>query len=301
MEPKYQILPALTGDEQTRLAESIRIHGVKVPVVTDEDGEIIDGHHRAMIADSLGIAYETVVEAGLAEHEKQILALSLNVDRRQITDAQRVVAAEKIEPAFKESARLRQIATLKQNESSDRVRHLSQTDEPVRAVDETAKAVGLKSGRTYERQRNLVAEARDRFGTERVNERIEKGTVTLRELSKEVAQERSAESDRLLARVVTPDDVAADRLRLQYAREVKHLSLLTMLKPEALVAVLDEDEVPGLRRHIARWRQWFDAVEDAMTPRGLRVVGEVKGTGHGSERRSFAASSGRSGDARRIA
>lgn len=79
-----------------------------VPVVVDEAGEIIDGHHRAMIADSLGVEYPTRVMPGLSAHEKRVLAVSLNVDRRHLTDAQKVLLGKKIEPDVVAMAKERQ-------------------------------------------------------------------------------------------------------------------------------------------------------------------------------------------------
>ena len=48
-----------------------------------------------------------VIEKNLPEHEKRILAVKLNTDRRQLTDAQRVMVGKAIEPDYAERARLR--------------------------------------------------------------------------------------------------------------------------------------------------------------------------------------------------
>lgn len=65
----------------------------------------------------------------------------------------------------RERARLRMLAT-QSNETGRRIAsslgQLSIAAEPVTARDETAKAVGIGSGRTYERQRDLVNEASSR-------------------------------------------------------------------------------------------------------------------------------------------
>ena len=42
----FQFLPPLLPSEHQALTESIRTHGVQVPVLVDESGAIIDGHHR---------------------------------------------------------------------------------------------------------------------------------------------------------------------------------------------------------------------------------------------------------------
>lgn len=269
---KYQILPPLTAEELARLTESIRQHGVKVPVIKDENGEIIDGHNRAMIADSLGIRYESVVEVGLPEHEKRILALSLNVDRRQVTDAQRVLAAESVEEDYRERARRRMAEAGAKAAPGKPCATAQPFQKPVTTRDEVAKAVGIGHGSTYERQKDLVNEARDLFGSESVNRRIETGAVNLRELSKQVQEERAAVSERLLEGIADPDDLAMDRMRVEFAKGIKHLGELIRLQPDAVAASLESDRLPAVRMRLNDARLWIDAVEHAIEPRGLRVV-----------------------------
>jgi len=56
------------------LEESVRTHGVQVPVIVDENGTTVDGHHRAEIADRLGVGYRTDVKTGPSDEEKRALA-----------------------------------------------------------------------------------------------------------------------------------------------------------------------------------------------------------------------------------
>jgi len=76
---------------------SIKRFGVLVPIIRDQAGNILDGHHRAAIANQLGIeAPERSVEAPDDPDEKAALIGSLNDDRRQrLTAEQRreIVAA----------------------------------------------------------------------------------------------------------------------------------------------------------------------------------------------------------------
>jgi len=90
----YQFLPPLSDDERKALRESIETFGVLHHVVTDEDGAIIDGHHRAEVAAELGIEYPTTVLPGLSEEEKIETALTLNLGRRHLDleDKQALVA-----------------------------------------------------------------------------------------------------------------------------------------------------------------------------------------------------------------
>ena len=56
------------------LEESVRTHGVQVPVIVDENGTTVDGHHRAEIANRLGVGYRTDVKTGPSDEEKRALA-----------------------------------------------------------------------------------------------------------------------------------------------------------------------------------------------------------------------------------
>ena len=88
----------------------------------------------------------------LAEHEKRILAVELNVARRHLTDAQKVLAGKAIEPDLAERARRRQGARTDLNPT------LGATAPNVaKTRDEVAKAVGLGSGDTYERGEKTLA------------------------------------------------------------------------------------------------------------------------------------------------
>lgn len=86
---RYQLLPPLTPDEYESLKGNIKDRGVLQPVVVDERGEVLDGHHRAQVCDELGIEWPRVVLEGLTELEKVEQALMLNLGRRHLTQEQR--------------------------------------------------------------------------------------------------------------------------------------------------------------------------------------------------------------------
>lgn len=86
----FQLLPALTEDEYEGLRADIAERGVQVPVILDEHGAVIDGHHRIRACQELGITdYPREVRAGLSDDEKAALALALNIHRRQLSRDQR--------------------------------------------------------------------------------------------------------------------------------------------------------------------------------------------------------------------
>lgn len=85
----YQFLPRLSDDEYTSLEKSIREHGIQVPIVVDENGSVIDGHHRKEIAERLGLPCPRNTARNLDETGKRTLACSLNLDRRHLNREQK--------------------------------------------------------------------------------------------------------------------------------------------------------------------------------------------------------------------
>lgn len=157
MQPKYQLLPPLSAEEYERLKADIQLRGIMVPVEIDEDGNILDGHNRAQIAGELGIKYPTVTRRGLPEHEKRLHAVTLNLARRHLTDGQKTLIGRTIEPDIAERARLRQ------GKRRDLIAETSGTNDPqvVRTRDEVAAEIGIGSGRTYERNKEVIREAEE--------------------------------------------------------------------------------------------------------------------------------------------
>ncbi|MHB1510121.1 MAG: DNA methyltransferase [Acidimicrobiales bacterium] len=91
----YQLLPPLSDDEYRALKADIAVHGVLVAVEVDDQGHIIDGHHRVQAWQELRAEgnrvpnYPRVVRLFTSEADKLAHALVLNLARRHLTRAQR--------------------------------------------------------------------------------------------------------------------------------------------------------------------------------------------------------------------
>jgi hypothetical protein len=80
-------MPPLDRATLEALTESIREHGVIVPVVKDQTGFVLDGNNRIAIAAALGVAVPEVIFE-CEEDQRAILSIELNGARRQITEEQ---------------------------------------------------------------------------------------------------------------------------------------------------------------------------------------------------------------------
>lgn len=82
--PYADLLPPLKTSEREALAADIAIHGVLHPIVIDEDGNILDGHHRYAIDPGA----PTRVVAGLSHDEKMAYTIRANLARRNLSPEQ---------------------------------------------------------------------------------------------------------------------------------------------------------------------------------------------------------------------
>jgi hypothetical protein len=86
----YQLLPPLSAEEYAALKADIAARGVLVPVEVDEQGNLLDGHHRVLAWEELraeGVpvaAYPATMRAGLSEADKLAHVLALNLARRHL-------------------------------------------------------------------------------------------------------------------------------------------------------------------------------------------------------------------------
>lgn len=84
----YQVMPPLSDEEYAALRADIRERGILVPVIKDQHGNIIDGHHRVQIADELGITCPAEVR-DVTDEQARDTAYALNLARRHLTGEQR--------------------------------------------------------------------------------------------------------------------------------------------------------------------------------------------------------------------
>lgn len=85
----YQVMPPLTTDELAALEADVVTRGIVVPVVVDQRGRLLDGHHRRQIAARHGIACPVEVHHVADDEDARQTALALNLARRHMTREQR--------------------------------------------------------------------------------------------------------------------------------------------------------------------------------------------------------------------
>jgi len=149
----YQVMPEMAQEEYEALKEDIAERGVMVPIEFDENGNVLDGHHRLKICVELGIEdYPKIIRTGMSEPEKWTHARKLNMVRRHLTREQR---RELIQAQIKDTPELsdRQIAKmLGVSHSTVGImrRELIENGQ----VDESTTSIG-SDGKEYKRNREI--------------------------------------------------------------------------------------------------------------------------------------------------
>lgn len=83
------VFPPLSDNEFAALRADIEHRGVLMPVLVDEQLRIIDGRHRLLIAEELGINCPYIILDGLTDDERHEISIALNAARRQMNRLQR--------------------------------------------------------------------------------------------------------------------------------------------------------------------------------------------------------------------
>lgn len=85
----YQVMPPLSAEEYAALRADIAERGILVPVVRDQHGNLLDGHHRVQIAAELGVDYPHEVRQVDGHEQARDVAYALNLVRRHLSREQR--------------------------------------------------------------------------------------------------------------------------------------------------------------------------------------------------------------------
>jgi len=83
-----QPMPPLSPEQYDALKADIMKNGIRVPVVKDQHGRVLDGHNRRRIADELGIHVPVEIITIASDEAAYETALTLNCARRHLTREQ---------------------------------------------------------------------------------------------------------------------------------------------------------------------------------------------------------------------
>jgi ParB-like chromosome segregation protein Spo0J len=93
-----------TEEYFARLEQDIRERGILVPLMAKEDGTLLAGHNRLLIAEKIKLPYVPVnyVKQEITEQEEQAFVIKDNLFRRQFSGAEWLQIYRKLYPNFDE-------------------------------------------------------------------------------------------------------------------------------------------------------------------------------------------------------
>jgi ParB-like chromosome segregation protein Spo0J len=92
------LVSELSPEERESLKQSIKANGLYVPIIVNQDGIILDGHHRYKACQELGIEPKTIVRECRDKLEEQLFVIECNLIRRQLNNFQKTALALKSKP-----------------------------------------------------------------------------------------------------------------------------------------------------------------------------------------------------------
>jgi len=233
----FQLMPELPAWEYEALKESIRQYGVLMPVVRDESGVLIDGHHRSRACNELGIKnVPTITLAGLTEEQKRNHAIVLNLVRRKITRKQmrEIIATELRRQPDLSNRWLAEIVG-----STDKTIQSVRSELLQRAEIPQVDSFRGKDGKTYAvtriySDRSKQAE-RARAALATLGEDAPRKTVSLKQLEREA--KKKVRSNLFRGRYRKPDEAAPIRL---YHADFRELEEVGRIEPGTVDLVLTD-------------------------------------------------------------
>lgn len=169
--------------------DSIKENGILEPLVIKRDGTIISGHRRWLTAKALNMESVPVRVLEFDNELDEREAIIIFNKQREKTFSQKMAEAEELEAIERERARKRQVASLKKGEERP-VRETLPEREAGRTRDKVAQAVGIGSGRSYDKAAKVWEAAKE--GNEvalELVEKLDKGEVSIHKAYKDIRRQ----------------------------------------------------------------------------------------------------------------
>jgi len=179
---------------------SIRENGILVPLAVKEDGTIISGHRRWQVALALKMEHVPVQVVRYADDLDEREAIIEFNRQREKTFSQKMAEAEELEAVERERARRRQ-AHGRTAPGKNASGNISGSDKG-ETRDKVAAAVGLGSGRTYDKAAKVWEAAKKGDETaKKLVEELDAGKTTIHAAYKAVVKENEKQERKQAAEV----------------------------------------------------------------------------------------------------
>ena len=181
--PEYaSLVPELSPEEFESLKQSIKkANGLYVPIIVNQDGIILDGHHRYKACQELGIEPKTIVREFSDKLEEQLFVIECNLIRRQLNNFQRTELALKSKPILE--------AIVKGNESLG-----GKGDRNLTPLGRVNDRVGELAGVSRDTVRKVVKILENKRISDKYKEDLRLGQLSINEAYEMVEQDQEGQS-----------------------------------------------------------------------------------------------------------
>jgi ParB-like chromosome segregation protein Spo0J len=277
--PLALLIPEMGADEFAALVASVRSSGLLEPITTFE-GQVLDGRHRQRACADAGVDPRFVEYAG---DSPVAFVIDKNVNRRQLTPAQRAMVAADALPQLEDEARKRQGSRTDLATSSPRGEEVPPS---TLASEEAARLTG-SSPRSVQRAKRITEAAADpgRSDEERaeaveIERKVRSGDLALKPAEQQISRAApSAEPEQTRDPAATPEfknerhrvlaNAAAKRFRdslLQWAWGAEQAVQGDLRFDITLVAqAMNDDERHEAARQLGKGAAAFRALAKQLT------------------------------------
>ena len=131
--------------EYESFKRDIKERGLLIPIIVNNQGIILDGHHRFRACEELGIDCEYVIKDFENDLLEKLFIIDSNLKRRHLNSFQRIELALKSKPILEEFAKRNSEANLKQNNNNNNnCSHLPSVR--IQTVDRVDQEIGKLAG-----------------------------------------------------------------------------------------------------------------------------------------------------------
>jgi ParB-like chromosome segregation protein Spo0J len=213
--PEYaSLVPPLSEEEYNSVKKSVKENGLYIPIIVDQNGIILDGHHRYKICKELGIEPQFLVRNFNDSLEEKLFVFQSNLQRRQLNNFQKTELALKSKSIVEEVARRNMsLGGSGKGKGSKCLESLGEKG----VAEEIGKLAGV-SHETVRKVEKIIecfpAEHLDKVRTGEISISQAHGIILLSEQKHKMGREFLSHFDKLVSEMAVIDDVMKKLRRL---------------------------------------------------------------------------------------
>lgn len=262
--PQFQHFNNLEASRYEELKRDIEQRGVLIPILTDENGAVIDGHQRRRVCAELHVDCPSVVLPDLSDDEKHQLAIVLNLYRRQLSGVERSKVIGELAHMRLSTRRIGAILGVSQSTVAREVAGLPDRPDTVEGADGNSYPASRPEGESSDSPSTPPpADENGELPGSKPRE-DEGGSDDAGASGDEGAGSRS--SDPAPSTEKGPEERLHDYRKAWFTEQKRAVDHLFQFDPDELAPLLDPDERDVLRSTANAAAAWAERIDRALSP-----------------------------------